>query len=130
MIDYSHAGKWAYHVRALAIVESQENEREMGDGGRAFGLLQMHADRFLQESNRFPQFKVQVGDTVTVAQIKAAACWFQRMMAESQPLVVMAWNLGEFAVFAEGKRNQEYYDRWKAAYDQARSDGGEMPIRS
>jgi len=33
-IDYSVAGKWANYVRALAIVESGENEFAFGDDGR------------------------------------------------------------------------------------------------
>jgi hypothetical protein len=41
-IDYSVAGRWADVVHALALGESNENPAAVGDGGRAFGILQQH----------------------------------------------------------------------------------------
>ena len=49
MIDYSLAKHWAKYVHALAIIQSGEDEFKPGDGGRAFGLLQMHPARYNDE---------------------------------------------------------------------------------
>jgi hypothetical protein len=115
-IDYNVAGKWANHVRALAIIESQEDDEAIGDGGRAFGLLQMHPARFVEEVGTFPKFPLREDDDWTTAQIKAAACYFERMQHQELQKVVEAWNLGTVAVFAHGLRNRPYFNRWEEAY--------------
>jgi hypothetical protein len=116
-IDYSAAGEWAHHVRALAMVESNEDETAIGDGGRAFGLLQMHPGRFLDESHTTKQFRVTPGDTWTLAQIKAAASYFEVMRPVAIELTVIAWNLGRAAVFLDGERNEPYFAKWKEHYE-------------
>jgi len=115
-IDYSVAGKWARHVRALAIIESNENPEAMGDGGRAFGLLQMHPARFLEEAHHGGLLAIGVADTWATAQIRAAAAYFERMADKPVALVVQAWNLGVHAVFDHGENNSPYYERWLIAF--------------
>jgi hypothetical protein len=111
-IDYSAARQWQKHVRALAMVESGENETAIGDGGRAFGLLQIHPSRFQTEARRSGPFEITVNDTWTNAQIKACAAYFDRMLHAELELVVMAWNLGTEAVFGDGERAETYYKDW------------------
>jgi hypothetical protein len=116
-IDYSKAGPWAQHVRALAIVESGENEHKLGDGGRAYGLLQMHPGRFNEESQLRREFALTPADTWTSAQIKAAASYFEDMKGSPLELTVMAWNLGRAGVFLDGRRNPDYWRAWQAAFE-------------
>jgi hypothetical protein len=116
MIDYSAAGEYARAVRAFAIVESGENETAIGDGGRAFGLLQMHPATF-SEFYLWPD----VDDTWTRAQIRACADFlavqgWQKGDETQRDLIVQAWNLGVHAVFVEGRRNPEYLARWRKAW--------------
>ncbi len=119
MIDYTAAGVYAHEVRAFAIIESNENEHSTGaDGGRAFGLLQMHPATFI----RYYRPVASVGDTWTQAQIKACGSYltgynFRLATQEQRDLVVQGWRLGEGAVFSQGKRDPEYLARWLQAYD-------------
>jgi len=122
MIDYSPAKHWAKYVRALAIIESDEDEFKPGDGGRAFGLLQMHPDRYNDEvrytaESALAQYAVNVGDTWTTAQIKICASYFERHVGVALMLIVMAWRLGVAAVFELGERDEEYWHRWQAAFE-------------
>ncbi|MBV8359365.1 MAG: hypothetical protein JO189_15730 [Deltaproteobacteria bacterium] len=126
MIDYSAAGEFAEAVQAFAMIESGESERATGDGGRAFGLLQMHPATFARfytapRSAASPRFGPDVSDTWSEAQIKACARFleihdFLRASEEARDLVIQAWNLGEHAVFYQMKRNPTYLRRWKEAY--------------
>ena len=120
-IDYSPAAELAQVVRAFAIIESNENERAVGDGGMAYGLLQMHPATFKRYYGAQMRFAPNVRDTWTQAQIKACAAFLlaHQWGRESTPqrdLIVQAWNLGESAVFIDGRRNEEYLSRWLAAY--------------
>ena len=123
--DYSPAVEFADEVRAFAIVESAENESKIGDGGRAFGLLQMHPATFKRYYGAQMRFAQTVGDTWTQGQIKACAAfllahsWRSAGQAE-RALIVQAWNLGETGVFVQGRRNADYLARWLAAYDQVK----------
>jgi len=121
-IDYSVAGKWANHVRALAQIESGEDQLVHGDAGRAFGLLQMHPARFLEEAHRGGDFVIGVGDTWAQAQIKACAAYFDRLQLAPMPLIVQAWRLGCHAVFDEGARDATYYARWLIHFDRLNSE--------
>ena len=71
-IDYSGAGSYALHVQALAQIESGEDVGQIGDGGRAFGILQQHPSFFLQWCR-----DVSVADTWWQAQINAAAAFLE-----------------------------------------------------
>jgi hypothetical protein len=122
LINYSIAGEYADEVRAFAIIESAENELQVGDGGQSFGLLQMHPATFKRFYIAILRFPPATDDTWTTAFIKACATflrthlWLNADQAE-RDLIVQAWNLGEQAVFVEGKRNPEYLARWLAAYE-------------
>jgi hypothetical protein len=121
MIDYSPAHELADVVRAFAIIESDETEHKIGDGGQAYGLLQMHPAMFKRYYGAQMRFSPDVKDTWTTAQIKACAAFLSAhgWGHASQPdrdLVVQAWNLGESAVFIHGHRNPEYLDRWLEAW--------------
>jgi hypothetical protein len=124
-IDYFSAQELADEVRAFAMIESGEREHQLGDGGRAFGLLQMHPATFRRYYGMQMRFAPHVADTWTKAYIKACAAflsmrgWRNASQAE-RDLIVQAWNLGEKAVFAEGRRNPEYLTRWLEAYDKVK----------
>lgn len=125
-IDYSVAAEFAREVRAFAMIESGENEMAVGDNGQAFGIVQMHPatfKRYYGSNKRFPQSN---SDTWTQAQIKCNAAflafhgWTLAPQAD-RDLIVQAWNLGETAVYIDGRRNPEYLVRWLEAYAQIRS---------
>jgi hypothetical protein len=133
-IDYSTAHEFADAVRALAITESAENPYREGDGGRAFGLLQMHPSTFIRyyrshgPLTSLARFNPGTGDTWTEGQIKACATYlflrgYDRETQEERDLIVQAWNLGEHAVFEERQRNPEYLARFVAALDRIRGIG-------
>jgi len=129
-IDYSPAVEFAREVRAFAMVESDEDEARIGDGGRSFGLLQMHPATFKRFYGSQMRFAATVSDTWTQAQIKACAAYlavrgWRTASPEERDLIVQAWNLGERAVFVEGRRNPEYLARWRDAYQQLKGDKGE-----
>jgi hypothetical protein len=128
VIDYSTAADLADEVRAFAVIESGEDEHAVGDGGQAFGLLQMHPATFKRYYGL--TFPADVRDTWTEAQIKACAGFLSlhnwiHMPQAMRDLIVMSWNLGESAVFVHGKRNPEYLARWLATYDQIKKASGE-----
>lgn len=121
-INYSIAGEYADEVRAFAIIESNENEQQIGDDGQSFGLLQMHPATFKRFYSAILRFAPATDDTWTTAFIKACATFLRAHLwlnadQDEHDLIVQAWNLGEQAVFVEGKRNPEYLERWLAAYD-------------
>lgn len=122
-IDYSAAGKWAKHVRALAIIESDELARMWGDNDKAVGLLQMHPGRFLEEGSAHGEFAITPEDDWTTAQIKSAARYFENHSHYDTDLVVQAWRLGKVAVWAEGQRDQDYFNRWVTAFEGVEVDG-------
>jgi hypothetical protein len=120
-INYSVAVEFADAIRAFAIIESGENEHQVGDGGQAYGLLQMHPATFKRYYGSQTRFAAGVRDTWTEAQIKACAAFllahqWREASAPERDLIVMAWNLGEAAVFIDRRRNDEYLERWKSAY--------------
>ena len=121
MIDYSAAAEFAAPVRAFAIVESNENPVLIGDGGRGFGLLQMHPATFKRYYGAQMRFAPLVNDSWVQAEIKACAAFLlaHSWSTSSQPerdLIVQAWNLGEAGVYIDGRRNPQYLARWQAAY--------------
>jgi hypothetical protein len=104
------------------MIESNEHDWARGDGGCAFGLVQMHPAAFWGCYGRHPaRFRPDVHDTWATAMIKACAAYlavhnWTNATAEKRDLVVAAWNQGEHAVFVEGKRAPEYVRKWHAAY--------------
>jgi len=112
-IDYSSAGRWAQVVRALAMGESNEDVGLMGDGGRAFGILQQHSAFFVEWYGRYPQiYPIDVADTVWVAQIKAAASFLEHYVpAMGLDLAVESYNQGVEAI-RSGKRVPDYLARF------------------
>ena len=126
-INYSIAGEYADEVRAFAIIESNEDEYRIGDGGQAFGLLQMHPATFKRFYIAVLRFPPATDDTWTTAFIKACATFLRTHLwlnadQDERDLIVQAWNLGEQAVFVEGKRNPEYLARWLAAYEKTQAE--------
>jgi soluble lytic murein transglycosylase-like protein len=123
-IDYSPAGRWAQFVRALAIVESNENPNQTGDAGRAFGLLQQHPGFFSDYYGRYG-FPASVGDTWITAQIKAAAAFLERWVDElGLDLTIQAYNLGVTDV-RDGLRNPAYLQRFTEALNKVRAANGD-----
>jgi hypothetical protein len=127
VIDYSVAEELAEVVRALAIAESGENPHQVGDGGRAYGLLQMHPATFKRYYGTYPQgrFAPAVSDTWAAAEIKACAAFlewhgYDADGQEQKDLIIQAWNLGEAAVFLEHRRNAMYLRRFLAALERVR----------
>jgi len=127
VIDYSPAAEFADEVRVFAIVESNESEAKVGDAGQSFGLLQMHPATFKRYYGAQIRFAQNVRDTWTEAQIKACAAFLLahawRLGSQSdRDLIVQAWNLGEAAVYIEGRRNPAYLARWLAAYQRVKGE--------
>jgi len=132
-INYSAAGDYADEVRAFAIIESGENEYAIGDGGQSLGILQMHPATFRRYYCAILAFAPATDDTWTTAFIKACATFLRAHLwlnapQEERDLIVQAWNLGEHAVFVEGRRNPEYLARWLAAYDNTRRKRGDLQL--
>jgi hypothetical protein len=103
------------------MIESGENEQKPGDGGRAFGLQQMHPASFKRYYGCQMRFAPSVTDTWTEAQIKCCAAFLSAhkwgtASQEMRDLIVPAWNKGEAGVFIDGQRNPEYLARWHEAY--------------
>ena len=122
MIDYSAAGEFIQEVRAFAMIESAENPHQVGDGGRAYGLLQMHPATFKRYYGCQSRWAASVSDTWSRAFIKACAAFLNahnwRAADEAtRHLIVQAWNLGEAGVFIDGQRNPDYLTRWLEAYE-------------
>jgi hypothetical protein len=119
MIDYSPAGKWALHVRAHAMIESQEDPNAIGDDGQARGLLQLHPANFQIWYGRALAFPSNTTDTWIEADLKTCASFYDvhnRMPGVSIPMIVQAWRLGISAVMA-GMRDAKYLALWQTAYD-------------
>ena len=116
MSDYSLAGPWADHVHALAIIESNETSNLVGDGGRAFGILQQHP-AFISQWYR----NIDVSDTWDRAQIKAAASFLQHQVnAIGLDAAITAYNVGR-AAYDGGVRNEAYLARWGEAFQKVRA---------
>ena len=116
--EYQAAGQWADHVRALAIIESNENDTLIGDDGRAFGLLQQHPDFYDDWCCAID------GDSWATAQIRAAARFFTAFMPLIDlDLTVQAYHLGADAVRRQGKRDPQYLKRFSDAFQWVRSKG-------
>lgn len=120
MIDYSIAANWADVVHAIAIIESNENPAQTGDGGRAFGVMQQHPAFFQEYYGRCKDFPASVTDTWVEAQIKAAASFFELWEHLGLDLCVMAYNLGINAVM-NGARNPGYLARFSDALNRVRA---------
>jgi len=121
MIDYSMAGPLHLVVRAHAIVESNETPTAIGDGGMAFGILQIHPGFFHDYYGRTPEFPASNSDTWIEAEIKAVATYhhvhrFLTSSVDHQHLLVQAYNQGFAGVFTQGIRAPGYLARWLAAY--------------
>jgi hypothetical protein len=121
MIDYSAALEFHLEVRAFAIIESGEQLNRVGDSGRAHGILQMHPATFKRYYGCQTRFAASVSDTWTEAYIKSCAAFlaahdWTKADESLRRLIVQAWNLGEAAVFIEGRRNPEYLARWLEAF--------------
>ena len=113
--DYTIAGRWAEHVHAFAIIESNETDNQIGDGGRAFGILQQHPAFVLQWYR-----DIDVTDTWVTAQIKAARNFLDHYVSIfGLDLTVMAYNLGVSAI-GRGERNQDYLNRWTEAFNRVK----------
>lgn len=122
MIDYSIAGEYAQWIHALAIIESNENPLQVGDGGQAMGILQMHPATFRD------YYPPALTDTWTQAQIRACAFFFAKYeyldrTPQSPDLRVQAWNLGVHGILS-GARNAEYLARFTQALTKVRSEDG------
>ena len=125
MIDYSIAGHWADAVHAIAIIESGETPTPIGDGGRAFGLLQTHPALFAEYYGRLPHlFSPSPSDTWPEAEIKCCATFFEVNTAAGMlfDLIVQAWNEGVQAIL-DGQRNETYLARFTTAYQRVRGGG-------
>jgi hypothetical protein len=124
-IDYEIAGPWALHVRALAMGESAEIATLFGDGGCAFGVLQQHPS-FFSEWYGVGAFPASASDSWVTAQIKAASAFLDRYVpTRGLDLTIQAYQAGATAVFIDGKRNQEYLDRWTENFNKLKGQQGE-----
>ena len=122
-IDYSLAGKMADYVHAISIIESQEKEMTVGDGGEAFGLDQQHPAFFVQNYGRMAKtYPQSVHHTWLEAFIVAAASFFAfnlEIMRYQLDDVVRAYNQGETMAlrwrFIDPKSGIVYTDQKQAA---------------
>lgn len=123
---YKLAGEFADYVRAHAIIESGEQVVAIGDGGQAWGLLQMHP-AFVQGYIHFTD--IGTHDTWPEAQVKMCATYYRMRLLPNTPLdlVVQGFNLGWAAVTRgeppdhQPKRNPDYLRRWSEAYQRIRA---------
>lgn len=109
-MNYIAAQPHGLIVHALAIIESAEQELQVGDNGHALGLLQQHPDFFAQ------WYKPVEGDTWTNAYIRAAG----KYLSYAIPRVglqgaIEAYNLG-WTSYRRGYRNLPYYNKWFEVY--------------
>ncbi len=135
LFDPSIAGRWADEVHALILTEHWGHLPSeaclwrcpfgSNDGGRAFGILQQHPDFFrdyYRETGGTPiaGFLASVSDTWTVAQIKAAATFFETWDSMALALVVQSYNQGIQAI-RNGVRAPEYLDRFNQSLAKIRA---------
>ena len=121
--DYSIAGKWAQIVRALAMTETNEQPRMIGDGGKAFGILQDHPPFMAEYYRTESPYPAEASDDWIVAEIKAAATFLQENDYEPLDLCVQAYNQGETAVFDKGVRAPEYLAKFTANLNKLKGQG-------
>ncbi len=112
--DYSAAGPWAQIVHALAMTETNEQPRLVGDGGRAFGILQDHPPFIAEYYRTDSAFPAKPNDDWITAEIKAAATFLDENDDQPLDLCIQAYNQGETAVFTNGVRAPEYLARFTA----------------
>jgi len=117
-IDYSGAGAWANHVRALAIIESGEDPAALGDDGQARGLLQIHPARFRDLMILAGPLPFGLAMTWQELDIALAGLYFEFYRAHPVDQVVMAWRLGVHGVMLAGETDAKYYGRWLYAYNE------------
>lgn len=106
-------------VTAIMMVETgpdkpmPERYWETGDGGQALGPWQMHPAHFVR------WWRPQLGVTWQQAFEDAMVRFVEEGLASMQEpeLIAQAHNLGEAAVFKEGKRNPEYAAKFQSYYD-------------
>lgn len=119
VVDYSVAGEYAQWVRALAIVESNEQPGKIGDGGRAFGILQQHPAFFAEYGLTVDEFAIKLSDDWNTAQIKAAARFFLVWEHLGLDKIVQAYNKGPTAII-NGDRALDYLQRFHNALNSIR----------
>ena len=119
---YYLAGEYADYVRALAIIESNEDEAKIGDGGQARGLLQQHPAHFKDYYGRSKNFPARTNHTWIEAEIVTCASFLDMELTTfSLALVIQAHNLGVQAVL-DGKRNPIYLQRFDNALNRVRAE--------
>jgi len=124
MTNYAAAGRWSDHVRALALVESSERDNPpLSDDGLARGLLGLHPAFFYRWYGWFDNlFVPEVSDSWATADTKAVAAFLEAYVDDKGlDLTVMAFHLGETAVFEKGERDPGYLAKWGAALQTVRS---------
>lgn len=117
--DFKVARQWSKVVQALSQgdEDSSGDIGAIGDGGRAFGILQEHPAFFLAYYGRVG-FVPDVRDTWSQAFVKAAAAFFEIHTKDHDlDLCVQAYNQGSTAVFINGVRVPEYLAKFHAIYD-------------
>jgi hypothetical protein len=123
MIDYSEAREFADEVRALAIVMSGEDETMLSKDGRAMGLLQQTPVHWI----RYARFLMpHDSDSWTTGQIRLCAAYLAQMQwtysgQGRKDLIIMAYKLGEDAVFNRGYRDDEFVANFKAELAKVRT---------
>jgi hypothetical protein len=120
LINYALAKPYEDIVHALAIIESGENPSISGDGGQAWGLLQMHPSRFKECYGCAAEYLPAVDDTWIDAQIKACAAFLDLWSNTPLDLRIVAWRLGVHAVMDEGKRDPQYLQRFNDALNKVK----------
>ena len=118
-VDFKLARQWAKVVQALSQGDEDASGDigAVGDGGRAFGILQEHPAFFAAYYGR-NKFPPDVRDTWSQAFIKAAAAFFEYHTLEHDlDLCVQAYNQGATAVFLNGVRVPDYLAKFHAVYD-------------
>jgi hypothetical protein len=117
MIDYSEAREFADEVQALAIILSNEDETMLSHDGRRMGLLQQTPSFWIG----YARFIIpHAADSWTIAQIRLCAAYFAQMQwTAADParknLIIMAYKLGEDAVFNKGYRDEDFVAHFKEA---------------
>jgi hypothetical protein len=99
---------------ALAQVESSNNDREWGDGGRAMGRWQVHPDRLWSEARK-AHLEPQLGETWDQFVGRVVGAMYNFFATRWAPReIAMYWHVGHFV--------RDGHPDWDLAYAQKFDD--------
>lgn len=123
MINYTLATEYADVVRAIFMIESNEDLMAVGDGGRALGPGQQHPAFFKQYYGCHKDYPASVADTWADAWVKATAAYFATWSGTIElDLLVQGYNKGLDGVLRDGQRAPDYLRRFTDALNKIHAE--------